>query len=157
MRKQMARRVLGVAVGLVMTGLLAACGGDDGVTPDARVTPFVGTWEADSLTITNDANPTQVANVLTFGSFFITVEPSGQYTASLTIGAQANPEIGQLSVLDGSTLTLTPTTPAGRPAATSAYVFASADYLILDGPTEFDFNGDEEPEPSQAHIELRRQ
>jgi hypothetical protein len=137
-------------------GVLVACGGDDPVQPDPAVAPFVGTWDADSLTITNtDPDTTIVANILEFGSFFITVEESGQYTATLTFAGSAIPEIGQLSV-SGSTLTMTPSYPAGRSPATSTYSFSSDDYLIMDGPTEFDFNLDGTPEDAEAHFELQR-
>lgn len=145
---------------IVMVALGAACGGDQGPDVDPAIAPFVGTWVADSLTITNQANPTQVANILdpTFGgSFSINVQPSGQYTATLTVYAQANPEIGWLSVINASTLSLTPTIPAGRPVATASYVFQSDDYLILDGATEFDFNLDGTDEVALAHFELERQ
>jgi DNA-binding beta-propeller fold protein YncE len=153
----MARRMLGWAA-VLMVAVGAACGGGDGGTDvDPGIAPFVGTWDADSLTVTNAANDTVVANVLDFGSFFITVEPSGQYTATLTVLGQANPEIGQLSIINGSTLSLTPTFPAGRPAATATYVFQSEDYLILDGTTDFDFNQDGTPEAAFAHFELQRQ
>jgi len=152
----MARRVAGWTM-LVAAGLLAAaCGGDDPIEPDPAVAPFVGIWDADSLTITNeDPDTTIVANILEFGSFFINVEASGQYTATLNFGGAAIPEIGQLSV-SGGTMTLTPSYPAGRSPATSTYSFLADDFLILDGPTEFDFNLDGTPEPAQAHFELQR-
>jgi hypothetical protein len=121
------------------------------------VAPFVGTWDADSLTLTSDADTTVVANIIEFGSFFITVEPSGQYTATLTVFGRPNPEIGQLTVLNPTTLTLAPSFPAGRPVATAQFVFQADDYLILDGPTEFDFNLDGTPESAQAHFQLQRQ
>ena len=151
----MMRRVRGWAV-VAAAGFAVACGGDAGPEVDPAVAPFVGTWDADSMTVTNDADPTVVANILDFGSFFITVEPSGQYTAAITINGAANPEIGQLTVDNANTLTLTPSVPAGRPPATSSYVFLSDSMVVLDGPTEFDFNLDGTPEAAQAHIELSR-
>lgn len=152
MRQMMARRawaaVLFLSIGI---GIAACGGGDDPVEADPAVAPFVGTWDADSLTLTHD---TIVANILeNGGEFFITVEPSGQYTATLVAFGQPSPEIGQLTVVDGSTLRLTPTYPAG-PSSTSSYFFAAPDSLILDGSTEFDFNFDGTPEPAEAHFEL---
>jgi hypothetical protein len=139
-----------------MVALGGACGGDDPVEPDPAVAPFVGTWQADSLTISALPPDMTVANILGVGgSFFITVESSGQYTASLEILGQSSPEIGQLTVLSGSTLRLTPTTPPG-PSVVATYFFARPDSLILDGPTEFDFNNDGTPEDAQAHFELTR-
>jgi hypothetical protein len=141
-----------------LLSVVAACGGEDPVEVDPAVAPFVGTWDADSLTLTNAADTMTVANVLDTlfnGSFFITVEPSGQYTANLTVLSLSSPEIGQLAVIDGSTLTLTPTVPPG-PVATAEYLFAAEDSVILDGTTEFDFNLDGTPELALAHFELKR-
>ena len=62
---------------------IAACGSDP-VAVDPAVAPFVGTWDAVVLTVIADAPPNIVADVLaTGGSFWISVEPSGQYTATL--------------------------------------------------------------------------
>jgi hypothetical protein len=152
----MARSVSGRLAISLGAALAVACGGDQGPEVDPLVAPFVGTWDADSLTVRNLAT-SDTANVLEFGSFFITVQPSGQYTATLTVYRQANPEIGQLGVISGSTLSLTPTFPAGRPVATATYSFVAADRLIMDGATEFDFNLDGTPEDAQAHFELQRQ
>jgi len=152
----MVRRVFLGVVAIGAAAVSVACGGDSGgVQADPSVAPFVGTWIADSMTVTNDADTTVVANILEFGSFTIAVEPSGQYTATLTVSARANVEIGQLTVI-GSALTLTPSFPAGRSPATSDYVFVTEDFLILDGATAFDFNLDGTPEAAQGHIELQR-
>jgi hypothetical protein len=143
--------MLGLATTLA---LAAACGSGTGVEIDPAVAPFVGTWDATEFTVTSQADPGTVVDVLSLGEFHITVEPSGQYTASLAI-LGIPPEIGQLSV-SGNTLTLDPTTPATAPTATSTYSFTSADYVVLDGPTEFDFNLDGTDEAATAHIELQR-
>ncbi len=142
-----------VALGAMLV-LVAACGGDDGVQPDPAVAPFVGTWDATVFTVMADAPPQTTADVLSLGDFYITVEPSGQYTATLAI-VGVSPEIGQLTVV-GSTIVLDPTVPATAPTATSNYVFTADDYLVLDGPTEFDFNFDGTDEAAHAHIELQR-
>jgi len=151
----MVRGAHGWMMFVLVTGFAAGCGEDDPAAPDPELSRFVGTWDADSLTVAAEPPDTTVANVLDLGSFFITVEASGQYTATLEVLGQANPEIGQLSV-SGSTLTLTPTFPAGRPVATATFSFPAEDFLILDGPTEFDFNLDGTDEPAQAHFELKR-
>jgi len=151
----MVRRVLGGAVAVMLAAFLGACG-EDPVQADPAVAPFVGTWDADSLTLTNDANPSQVANILATGSFVIIVEPSGQYTATLTVFSQSSPEIGQLRVLNATTLTLTPSFPPGRPVATATYTFQADDDLTLEGASEFDFNFDDIDEPAQAYTHLVR-
>jgi len=134
--------------------LVAACGGSGGVEPDPAVAPFVGTWDATVFTVMADAPPQTTADVLSLGDFYISVEPSGQYTATLAI-VGVSPEVGQLTVV-GSTIVLDPSVPATAPTATSSYVFTADDYLVLDGPTEFDFNFDGTDEAAHAHIELQR-
>jgi hypothetical protein len=136
--------------------LLAAACGENGVEADPAVAPFVGTWDAEAFTITSDADPSTVVDLLAFGGFYIVIEPSGQYTATLQLAAGAGAEIGQLTVI-GSTVRLDPSHPPTAPTATSNYAFTSSDYLVLDGPTVYDFNFDlVVEEPGQAHIELRR-
>jgi hypothetical protein len=142
---------------LLLGVLLAACGGDDGgngvVEPDPAVAPFVGTWDAEVFTVTSVADPDIVADLMEHGSFTINVQPSGTYTATLWFGGvQVGVEIGTLSV-SGNFITLKPN---GGDTATSEYTFLEDDYLRLEGPTEFDFNLDEELEPAEALIELQR-
>ena len=146
--RQRLRRCVGVGC---VAAAVTACGSDP-VAVDPAVAPFVGTWDAVAFTVTGDAPPNTVADLLTLGSFWISIEPSGQYTATLEwLGGFA--ELGHLTVQSTSSLTLD---PSNGPPAPSTYVFATADSLILDGATEFDFNGDQTDEPAQAHIELLR-
>ena len=88
-------------------------------------------------------------------SFFIVVEPSGQYTATLEAFGNPYVEQGQLDVLGSSTFRQRPTLPAGPPV-TSSYMFAAPDSLILDGETEFDINQDGTSETVDVHFELTR-
>lgn len=147
----------------LIVAALAACGGDGGITevePDEAIEPFVGTWEADSLTLTSVADMSIVANLLEVGgSFTINVQPSGAYTATLvfTDGDTTVPsvEIGQMTVSDDF-ITLDATQP-DRDPVTSSYTFLSSDRLRLEGPTEFDFNFDGDADPALAYFELVRQ
>jgi len=135
--------------------VLAACG-EDGVEANPSVAPFVGTWDATVYQIWPESNPSFVTDVLTqFGPFYITVEPSGQYTAVLQASPTPQVQIGQLSVL-GTSLRLDVTTPAGQPSVTATYGFQAADNLVLDGPVEIDFNNDGTRDPGGSHIELQR-
>jgi hypothetical protein len=112
----------------------------------------VGTWDAVVFTVTADDPPHTTADVLTLGPFWISVEPSGRYIATLEfLGGQV--EFGQLTVQTSTRLTLD---PDNGPAAPSDYVFATTDSLVLDGSTDFDFNLDGTTEPAQAHIEIVR-
>src|SRR5688572_15225351 len=117
---------------------LVACGTSTDVDIDPAVEPFVGTWDAVVFTVTGDAPPNTVVDVLTLGAFWIAIQPSGNYTATLEFPG-APPELGDLTVESSSQLTLRPT---GDDPAPSTYVFATPDSLVLDGPTEFDFNLD---------------
>ena len=149
------RRCDRLALGALLV-IVAACGGDDGVEPDPAVAPFVGTWDATVYEIWPESDPDNVIDVLTgLGPFHISVEPSGQYTAVLEAGLGAQVQIGQLSVI-GSTIRQDVTTPPGEPPATATCQFTADDYLVLDGPTEFDFNFDGTDEAAHAHIELQR-
>lgn len=138
--------------GLAAALTVAACGTSTDVEVDPLVAPFVGAWDAVVFTVTGDAPPNTVVDVLTLGAFWIAVEPSGTYTASLEFPG-APPEIGTLTVESPSHLTLRPN---GGPPAPSVYAFATPDSVVLDGATEFDFNLDGTPESGQAHIEIVR-
>lgn len=148
-----ARRATAAVLYIMMSVGMAACGSDSGTDVDPAVAPFVGTWDAVVLTLSNG---TVTADILdSGGSFFIAVEPSGLYTATLEAFGSPAVQVGQLSV-SGSTLTLTPTLPPGEPAATSDYEFQSDQYLVLDGTAEFDINLDGTSETVDAHFELQR-
>lgn len=146
------RRWLGSVCAVLV---LAGCGGSSTeVEIDPAVEPFVGTWDAVVFTVTSTEPPpnTVVVDVLTLGAFWIAIEPSGTYTATLEFPG-APPEIGKLTIESSAQLTLRPN---GGDPAPSTYVFAASDSLVLDGGTEFDFNLDRVDEPGQAHIELLR-
>lgn len=142
---------------LAFGALTAACGGGSEIEADPAVAPFVGTWDAAAFEVTSDADPGIQVDVLAIpAAFYISIEPSGQYTATLEHPLGAAIEIGQLTVI-GSTVRLDPSIPADGVTATSSFVFAADDYLVLDGPTEYDFNGDfVADEAATAHIELQR-
>lgn len=136
--------------------LLAGCGGSDSAgiaEPDPDVAPFVGTWEAVAFEVTNLADEEQVFDVVAAGSFTLDVQPSGFYTAILHIsGGQPIPENGQLSVI-GASVRLS---PSGGTGVTAEFEFQGPNRVELNGPTEFDFNFDGEPEAAAAYILLER-
>ena len=141
---------------------VAACGGTDGgtdVVEPPEVQPFVGFWEAEALTITLDADTTVVFDLFDYnGRFTFRVERSGTYTASLSFEPDstnfcASSEVGTITVT-GNFVTLRPN---GGAPATSEYTFLAADRLSLDGPTEFDFNFDQDGDPARFRAVLQRQ
>jgi hypothetical protein len=143
------KRWLGLAWGVVG---ISGCGSSSTFDPVSEYQRFVGTWDAVVFMVTADDPPHTTADILTLGPFWIDVQPSGRYQAVLEFfGGQT--EFGQLSIQSATQLTLD---PDGEPPAPSTYSFATADSLILDGATEFDFNLDGTDEPAQVHMEIVR-
>lgn len=147
------------AMSLTLLLVLGACGGSspsDVATPDPAVEPFVGDWDANEFVVTSIANDSIDFDLIdATGVFTLNVQPSGAYTATLFIPdemEQAAVEIGTMSVI-GEAVRLNPNQGDG---ATSAYEFNGPDLLILDGPTEFDFNFDGTFEPATLHVVLER-
>jgi len=154
------RTRIGARCGIILLGLallMAGCGagGDPlDVEPDPALAPFVGDWSALAMVVTSVANPDISPDLIEEGaSFSLNVQPSGQYTASLIFFQQVSTEIGFISV-SGSTVTLKRESPT-KSTSTATYEFQGS-LLILDGPTEFDFNLDGELEAANGHIELQR-
>lgn len=146
-------------MGLTLLLVLGACGDSspsDVAVPDPAVEPFVGSWGATEFEVTSVADESIVFDLIEAkGVFNLNVQPSGAYTATLFIPAemdQAAVENGTMSVI-GEAVRLNPNQGAG---ATSAYEFDGPDVLILDGPTEFDFNFDGTFEPATLHVVLER-
>jgi hypothetical protein len=142
-------------VGMLCFGAAFLCAGcSDDATGPAELEPLVGTWRAQVLTLTNQANPETVVRLIEEGATFtLSVLSTGQYQAVLQIFGQSNPELGNVSV-SGNQITLTPVNPPG-PTTTGTWRF-QGDTLILDGDTEFDFNLDQINEQATVHFELVR-
>ena len=137
---------------LLVSVLVAGCGEPTEVVIDPLLEPFVGTWDAEVILVTSDADTTVVADLMVNGSFAINVQPSGSYTATLTFGGIPLTEFGTLSV-GPTVITLR---PDGGQVAASVYSFQSPTYVTVEGPTEFDFNIDGTLEPAQIYMEWRR-
>ena len=138
---------------------LTACGDSSTPPPTTppEVEPFVGRWDADVFRVVSVADTTidfDLFDDVDDGSFSITVEPSGTYTATLAFGGTAIPQIGTLT----ATADVVTLRPNGQQPASGPYEFESADVLIV-GPssTEFDFNLDGEDEPGLLTFRVRRQ
>lgn len=150
-RAASAAMALGVA-------LLAACSGDDGVAPDPAIAFMVGTWDAAHFELTPDAAPDQSLDLVTElgATFTLNVQPSGYYTATLTLPGVASPppETGQLEV-EGNELVFNRSTPS--PATSRAtYAEPTSGRVIFTGPTEFDLNGDQVLDDVTLEVELVR-
>ena len=137
-------------LGLSGVGILGCS--DDGTGPEKEFKPFVGKWRAQTMVLTNLANPAVSVDLIDEGATFtLSILATGQYSASLSAFGQTNTEVGMIEV-SGNQITITPTSPAGPPLV-ATYSF-QGDLLVLDGTSEFDFNLDGMAEAATAHIEL---
>ena len=131
---------------VIMAALVAACGESPTNTTDPAIEPFVGRWDADLFQIWNP-DSTVTIDVVSNGSFTVTIEPSGSYTSNIIYKGIPGVDFGTMSV-DGSVLTFRSSNP-GEPAQVSGFSFLSADTLEVSGDRPFDFNGDGTPEPAE--------
>jgi hypothetical protein len=145
------RHPFGPTLALLFVLLAPACS-DSGTGPDKALEPLVGAWEAETLIMTNQANPSISVDLIEQGATFtLSILSTGQYSASLSAFGGANTEAGEVSV-SGNQITITPTNPPGPPQV-STWSFQGKS-LVLDGESEFDFNQDGETEASFAHMVL---
>ena len=134
---------------LVVTGIVAigaiGCQGDP-IEPEFNPDFMVGNWLADSLVLTNLANPEEFTDIVAdLGAVFtLSVQPSGRYTAILTQTGQSSSESGRLTV-DAEYVVLMPELPPG-PESRSLWERVG-DSVILEGESEFDFNRDGTDQP----------
>ncbi len=136
---------------LATAGTLTGCS-DDGTGVDKALEPLVGKWRAETLLLTNAANPSVSVDLVAEGATFtLSILGNGQYTASLAAFGQSNTEIGQVKV-SGNEVTITPTSPPG-PALVGTFEF-QGETLILDGASEYDFNRDGTTESALVHMVL---
>lgn len=137
--------------------LLVSCGGSDTTAgPVGQDLSFIqGAWSASVFQMTSQQNPSLRVDVLASGGAFrLTIERDGRYVAELAALGQSNVERGSIT-RRGTQLVLSPVSPPGQSDTVDWRIVDET--LVLDGPSEFDFNLDLTPEPAMAHIELVRQ
>jgi hypothetical protein len=140
------------AAALVM--VLSSCGGDT-VAPDTSLDAVVGSWDAIKMVVVNKANPTTAPDLIKLGvTFFVDVQPSGQYTAILTSFGVPSTEFGRIEVRDDQ-LTFHREQPGPARSDIGTYR-VSADTLFLAGDTEFDFNLDGLAEPARLLTDFKK-
>ena len=129
---------LPLVIGLIFLGI-GGCENDP-MEPELGPGFMAGEWLAESLLLTNIANPEVTAELVASGAIFtLSVQPSGRYTAILQGFGQSSSEIGTLTV-DGPEVVLVPLSP---PAPPSRAVWERVgESVILVGESEFDFNLD---------------
>ena len=135
--------------------VIASCGGDTAVGPDNDLEFLVGDWDATRFVVQSKANP-EVAPDLIGGlgaQFFMNVQPSGQYTATLVFQASPIVEIGLLEV-DRNDVIFHVNIPSPATNRSRFTIFAGG--MTLEGDTEFAFIPGGEPEPAFATIDLKK-
>lgn len=146
---------------LLVTSLLlllsvGACGDTAGPEPKEGLAFLVGTWAADVLEVTSVAPPVLTTDLIGGGgSFLINVQPSGQYTATLTVGGIPATEIGTLEVA-GSSVTLYAQFPLPD-TAEATLTQLGENRIRLEGSTTFQFDPIRGPEEATLKSELNRQ
>jgi hypothetical protein len=143
-----------VWLSIVAIVLVTSCG-DDSIRPDQSLDALVGSWDAIKMVVVNKANPSIAPDLISVGAtFFLDVQPSGQYTAILTILGQPSTEFGRVEV-EGDRFTLHREQP-GPPRSDVGTYRISRDTLFLAADTDFDFNFDGVPEPARILTDLKK-
>ena len=136
------------------TAIVAACGGDS-TGPDDSINALVGSWDAIKMVVVNKANPSVAPDLTKLGvTFYVNIQPSGQYTAILTSFGQPATEFGRVEVINDQ-LTLHREQPGPARSDTGTFRI-SRDTLYLAGDTEFDFNFDGLNEPARLLTDFKR-
>lgn len=139
----------------LLLGGAAACTSPTAVEPDPEVVPIAGSWEATSVVLTSKEDPGVTFDLIEEGgAFFLNIQPSGRYTASLTFLGQTGGETGQVTV-SGNIVTLNPDAP-GLPTTSGTFELQGVSRLIIDGETEFDFNRDGEDEGAFVRFDFTK-
>jgi len=142
-------------LGPFLLAALAACPDSTPVQPIDDITELIGDWDAYVLDVSAPGSPGLTRDLLAEGAAFrINVQPSGQYTAVLTLLGASQVEIGTL-VRTGDRLTLYRAVPSPD-TSFATYTRLAPDSIRLDGATRFDFQGDGEPEDADLRTELAR-
>lgn len=139
----------------VVAFLMSACGGDSmGPGPGNGGDPgfMVGEWIATVMVVTSVANPEVFTDVIAEGgTFTLSVQPSGRYTAILSGLGQSSSESGTLAV-EGNEVVFRRELPS--PQTSRATFERQGANVTLRGPTQFDFNFDGEPEAGNLVLTL---
>ena len=145
------RRILPALIACVV----GACGDTAGPEAKEGLEFLVGTWTAESVVATSVAPPVLTVDLIDGGgSFVINVQPTGQYTATLTVFGAPATEIGTLEV-SGSNVTLYTDFPFPD-TATATLTQLGEDRIRLEGGTTFQFEPSRGPEEATLTSELVR-
>lgn len=119
---------------LVTLVTATACDENRPLAPDESVEPLVGQWDAIELIFTPPEGAGSPVDVMATGAmFFLDVQPSGTYTAYLTMDGATSTEIGRLDVT-GNHIVMEADYPA--PGRSTGIYQLNGDRLTIRGETE---------------------
>jgi len=130
-----------------------ACGGDSsGPSRDK----FAGIWDATKLEYTNTANTSEKVDIIALGAtYVIELTSGGDYTATVTPpGGAPEIETGTWSA-SADVFTLKETGSSGN--MQFDYTLSGNTLTASGANTDFDFDGDDVPEPARLSAVLVRQ
>ncbi|MDT8341571.1 MAG: hypothetical protein RQ751_08670 [Longimicrobiales bacterium] len=149
------RRRFLLLAGLALLAGAGACTDPAGPPEGANAEALVGDWDASAVVVTNLAVPEQSIDLTAGGATFtLNVQPSGQYTATLTFLGSPVTEIGFLT-LEGDVLTFLRQFPSPD-TATAVFTQLGPDRVRFVGESAFDFDGNGESDPASLLTELER-
>lgn len=156
--KRNSRRIALFLATLALVFAAASACGEDAAGPAGidDISFLVGDWIADVLVATGVQDPNLTRDLLAEGAQFgINVQPSGAYTATLTVAGTPFTEIGRLA-LSGDELTFYVEFPL--PDTTQGTLTRLGDDRVrLLGETSVDLDFDLVAEPANLRTELVRQ
>jgi hypothetical protein len=135
---------------------LAACGDDSGSGSGITIDDLVGSWNATTVTYTNQQNPAERVDRIADGGYAtVTVAADGGYAFVLVPAGEDAEVASGFMVIESGFLLVQNILEPGVTVAFAMTVTGSTLGLVSDEPT-YDFNGDEEEEPAVLQIGLRR-
>ncbi len=136
---------------------VASCGGEStpaGPIDNPALAPFVGTWIATTFVHTHRDTPTTTIDLIADGATFtVTISASGQYVGTVQVSTESRTETGTMRVV-GSELVIQPVSPPSAEERVTFVVSGSA--MTWTGPSEYDFNSDGIPSPTNVRIEFAK-
>lgn len=153
-RRPRSRRSVPLALAAIL--VTAACGSEP-LGPQDDLAFLVGDWEAVRFLITPIGLPNQGFDLVADGATFkLNVQPSGLYTAMLTVpGLGASPELGTLAV-EGDELIFNRTVPGPPTESRATFELFAPDRLVFTGPSELKLTGDDSPDQVTIEVEIQR-
>ena len=123
----------------------------ENIIPDVPA-EVIGDWEAIQYILSNNANPTDIVDLISEGfNLYLTIQSNGSYTSTFTFpGVPDETETGT-AVFTNNTVTINP--PDEDPF-TMAYQVTDSTLAFVNANSSFDFDDDGTDEPATETIVL---